>query len=206
MHIWLVRSDGSSNHRLTATTIGGEQYPVFSADGKYVYYIAPGAAASEGDSNLWRTGVQGQGRRQITHFPPSMNMYELNRAGNKLTFISPQGIDSPIYMMNLNGSGRVAVPNTDGGQSPHLNPNATALAFYSPYGAPGIMTVNVNGSNLTDRTPGATYLQPSWSPDGKEIACIDGGQNLFVMKSDGSNIHEVGAFGAVQNPIWQPNP
>ena len=106
--------------------------------------------------------------------------------------------------MSLNGTHVTAVPNTAGGQMPHLNAGGNQLTFYTRYGTAGIKTVHTDGSHLRNLTPGQNYMQPDWSRDGTLIAFIDAGQNLFVARSNGSGISEVGAFGAVQHPVWQP--
>ncbi len=200
-HIWLVRTNGTQNQQLT--TGGGEGSPVFSADGKYVYYTAQGASASEGIS-LWRVNINSRQRQQITHFPKFFGIYGLDRGGNEFTFTPLLSITAPIYTMSLNGTHVTAVPNTAGGQVPHLNAAGNQLIFYTPYGTAGIKTVHTDGSHLRNLTPGQNYLQPDWSRDGTLIAFIDADQNLFVARSNGSGISEVGAFGAVQHPVWQP--
>ena len=118
-HIWLVRTNGTLNHRLTTSTPpGGELYPVFSPDAKYVFYTAQGSRVGEG-RNIWRVKIDTHQREQITHFPLAMSVSELDRGGDKLAFVM-SGTTSPVYTMSLTGTHLTAVPNTAGGQSPHL--------------------------------------------------------------------------------------
>jgi Tol biopolymer transport system component len=176
---------------------------VFSPDGKYVYYTVPGSGVGQG-SNLWRVNINTHQRQQITRFPVAMNVYELDRGGNKLAFQTLEGTTSPIYTMNLDGTHVTAVPHTARGQVPHLNAAGNELIFYPPYGTQGIKTVHTDGTHLRNLTPGESYLQPDWSHDGKLIAFVDDSQDLFVMRSNGTSLSEVGAFGAVLDPVWQP--
>ncbi len=53
-------------------------------------------------------------------------------------------------------------------------------------------------------------MQARFSPDGKQIAYMSdaaGGDNIWVMNSDGSNPHEVSkeTFRLMNNPVWHPN-
>jgi Tol biopolymer transport system component len=57
-------------------------------------------------------------------------------------------------------------------------------------GEPDVMAMDPAGSNLTNLTqgPGASDLQPAWSPDGGRIAFVHrvhGRPNLFVMTAAG---------------------
>lgn len=56
----------------------------------------------------------------------------------------------------------------------------------------------------------AWEMQARFSPDGKQIAYMSdaaGGDNIWVMNSDGSNAHEVSkeSFRLMNNPVWHPN-
>jgi imidazolonepropionase-like amidohydrolase/Tol biopolymer transport system component len=56
----------------------------------------------------------------------------------------------------------------------------------------------------------AWEMQPRFSPDGKQIAYISdaaGGDNLWVMNTDGSNAHSVSneKLRLLNNPVWHPN-
>ena len=81
----------------------------------------------------------------------------------------------------------------------------------------GIWSVRVDGLDLTRLTPaGAVFGDPDWSPDGTTIV-FDGGptdefpngsQDLFTMKSDGSDLkqittHSPGTGSAA--PRWSPD-
>ncbi|HTD02552.1 hypothetical protein, partial [Undibacterium sp.] len=56
----------------------------------------------------------------------------------------------------------------------------------------------------------AWEMQARFSPDGKQLAYMSdagGGDNIWVMNSDGSNPHEVSKenFRLLNNPVWHPN-
>ena len=77
-----------------------------------------------------------------------------------------------------------------------------------------IWVINAEGSNPVNLTPGAAGgYEPSWSPDGSQIAFVEGGlvgdvPNIWVMEADGSNPVQVTNFQQyepVYEPAWSPD-
>jgi Tol biopolymer transport system component len=105
--------------------------------------------------------------------------------------------------------------------SPTSQQIAATCSYVPPYSADGVSgpeTVRI----LDVENPGQPYehisfspcYDPSWSPDGKQIAFIcDKGTDqagLFIANSDGNEIHEVklgnlGNPAFLWNPTWSPN-
>ena len=72
-----------------------------------------------------------------------------------------------------------------------------------------IYSMHADGSaqvNLTN-DPADDY-DPVWSPDGTQIAFVsnrsEGGQHIFVMNADGSDVTKVTTLGDSQFPDWSP--
>ncbi|MFC3034620.1 amidohydrolase family protein [Pseudoalteromonas fenneropenaei] len=69
----------------------------------------------------------------------------------------------------------------------------------------------INGGKATALTADMAWnIQPKFSPDGKQIAFIsdrDGGDNLWVMDIDGSNLKQISKEKnhIVHNPAWSPD-
>jgi TolB protein len=78
------------------------------------------------------------------------------------------------------------------------------------FGGVQLMSIGIDGSNpvqLTDDTDGAT--QPTWSPDGKQLAYVSGPKfrgALKIMDADGKNAHQVlEPQGSQRTPMWSPD-
>ena len=167
--VYLVNADGSGNKNLTDNrAILKDLAPEFSPDGQRIAYV------SEGE-----------------------------QVGN------PQA-DSEIYAMNLDGSGQTNLTNNgdllhEG--SPAFSPDGQKIAYTSggqqdsnPEGDQEVYVMNASdGSGQTNLTYNGNLVadvEPSFSPDGQKIAYTSdgpqdsnpvGGDEVYVMNSDGSN-------------------
>jgi imidazolonepropionase-like amidohydrolase/Tol biopolymer transport system component len=74
-----------------------------------------------------------------------------------------------------------------------------------------IYTIPIKGGKATTLATGKAWeIQPRYSPDGKQIAYTsdrDGGDNIWVMNSDGTNKHPITKenFRLLNNPYWTPD-
>jgi len=106
----------------------------------------------------------------------------------------------------------LAVPSTVGWyRFPAWSPDGTRILFEADAfaGAPSyVMVANVDGTGLsrlaTGGESGPPGAHPVWSPDGTEIAFARN-DGLYVMRADGTGVHQVGPAGAVE-PSWQSLP
>lgn len=69
-----------------------------------------------------------------------------------------------------------------------------------------IYIVNLDGSNPRQLTKGdKSHSTPRWSPDGKHIAYVTGGQ-IWVMESDGDDNKQITRISTgAGNPVWSPD-
>jgi dipeptidyl aminopeptidase/acylaminoacyl peptidase len=69
-----------------------------------------------------------------------------------------------------------------------------------------IYSVGIDGSNVRQVTRGnASHSSPRWSPDGKRIAYVTGGQ-IWVMDPDGDDPKQVTSISTgAGNPVWSPD-
>ncbi len=69
-----------------------------------------------------------------------------------------------------------------------------------------IYTVDVDGSDLKQITKGnSSHSQPRWSPDGKHIAYVTGGQ-IWLMEEDGDDSKQVTRISTgAGGPVWSPD-
>lgn len=69
-----------------------------------------------------------------------------------------------------------------------------------------IFKVKLDGSDQKQLTKGdASHSQPRWSPDGKHIAYVTGGQ-IWVMEEDGDDAKKVTSISTgAGGPVWSPD-
>ncbi len=79
-----------------------------------------------------------------------------------------------------------------------------SIAFTSDRDGTGIYVMTPDGSGVTRLANGS---EPSWSPDGSQIAFVDfvdGRQEIFVMNADGSARTRLTSNGDL-SPSWSPD-
>ena len=130
-----------------------------------------------------------------------------------------------IFVVDIAGTRFWSIPeNTElgsgsypGNFSPALSPNGSKLAYVTfwEYGNAEIMTANFDGTDVRRLTNDeALDTNPSWSPDGRQIAFTTGhyrAANLAVMDADGSNVRllapsiKLEGHPDGQPPVWSPD-
>lgn len=217
--IWVVGSNGKSNHRLTKTPNVTELHPRYSTDGRWIYYVA--AANNVGARNLWRIHPDGSGTTQLTHFVPAqlMSVGAITVGLNRVVFYNDNA--GPLYQVNLTGGGLRAIPNTDGGQGPAIGASGKQLLFTraTTIGHGDIYRINIDGTGLRNLTAGAPGQNGSatWSPDETAITFVSsrdvvnevGQSELYQMAADGTGARRVTFLGpgsGPAQPAWQPTP
>ena len=139
----------------------------------------------------------------------------LSPDGTKIVYCSSRdSIYSQIYTMNADGSGQKRITNIGTGDAggPVWSHDGKKIAFYAfaltnPSRNPEIWVMDTDGSNqkrLTDHG-----MDPTWSPDGHQIAFAskrDGVFQIYSLNSDGSNLRRLTKHKAEDsNPAWAPD-
>jgi TolB protein len=115
-----------------------------------------------------------------------------------------------IDIVEIAGSETRRVASGDG---PSWSPDGSRLAYRSPTYPPGVMVVDVDGSDphqiTAARGAGMAFALPQWAPDGQTVAFFggnDGQHDIWTAAADGSS-EEVVSDDVVDEfwPAWSPD-
>lgn len=207
---------GASPHELivvgldghTTQTITGLPDDAFalspSGDGTTIAFVTEAG----GENHIATIGIDGTGTQVLgAGVEPAMSP-----DGTRIAFVR----DNDIYVMNADGSAEqkiVSNPHVD--EFPQWSPDGTTIAFdHYASKAPtdsgfsensSIMVVPATGGGPTTLTQGGTAGEPTYSPDGTQIA-FRRDNGIWVMDADGSHVHSVApGAGVVDDPRWSPD-
>lgn len=130
-----------------------------------------------------------------------------------------------ICISNTDGTSRQRITKQIHTSTPSWSPDGRQIAFtrnedvgeYTPYSADDVFVMDADGGSvrqLTRDRNGRHAGQLAWSPDGRQIAYVDGesvpsGQpsrigGLFVMDADGDNRRRLTRGNVDTDPAWSP--
>ncbi|MEO8293126.1 MAG: hypothetical protein ABI635_08290 [Actinomycetota bacterium] len=190
--------------------------PSWSPDGERIVYFADG----RGGPDIYTAAADGTDVERLTRnaapdYSPSWS------SDGRIVFVSERDGDQDIYVMHADGSGQLDVSrNPWPDDFPTWSPNGRLLAYVSyrdgadPLtigdGDAEIFVVAANGSDSQNVTRNPAWDgDPSWSPDGSEIAFTrrTGQAQLLVMQADGSSERKLRGVRGTANdccPAWRP--
>jgi serine/threonine protein kinase/Tol biopolymer transport system component len=135
----------------------------------------------------------------------------------QIAFASDREGPPQIYIVNVDGTGEVAITNLpDGACQPSWAPDGQALVFTSPcagsqetYSGAGLWILDME--NLQPQplqtTPGGDY-DGSWPPEGQRIAFASergGRPQIYSTNQDGSEVVNLSDnFARELQPVWSP--
>jgi len=136
---------------------------------------------------------------------------------------------NPWYAMCLirvDGTGRERLTTRLPSTSPSWSPDGRRIAFTrhqevgesSAFTDDDVFVMDADGDGvrqLTEERPGTHSGQPTWSPDGREIAFVRGPSiaadiagrpgSLFIMAADGSDVRRLTRGALDSGPAWSPD-
>lgn len=197
--LWLINADGSNPRQLTSDP-GPDSDPIFSPDGKSIFFLS----ARGGSSQVWKLSLEGGEPTQVTHSPIDVDAYTMSRDGSMIafaaeTFVDCENLDCTKKRLDekakSKASGRLYdslfvrhwdtwkdgrrahlfVTKTSGGAIVDVTKKLAADAPPKPFGGSEEFTFTADGKSIvfTARDVGRTE---AWSTD----------LDLFVTPVDGS--------------------
>lgn len=154
----------------------------FSRDGQWVTYT------SYPDENLWRSKLDGSQRLQLTFPPMRAGLPRWSPDGKLIAF----GADLPgnpmnNYLVSANGGTPQQLPSgSENVGDANWSHDGKSIVFWSSIGFPIGKQMRVNIVDLQTGklsiVPGSEgYFSPHWSPDGRYLAAISGGNQKLVL-------------------------
>ncbi|HYG62615.1 MAG TPA: protein kinase [Thermoanaerobaculia bacterium] len=186
MNLWRVRVDEGSGEVRGApepvtTPAPWSGFLSFSRDGKRIVY-----ATRDGRSNLERAPLT-DGRagplEPVTRGTRTVRSAAVSPDGQWLAFdtSAPQ---EDLFVVRADGSGqRQLTDDVFKDRSPSWSPRGDRILFYSNRsGRYEAWTIRPDGSGLEQltRTTGRSLTNPSWSPDGRWLACTLGERGALI--------------------------
>jgi Tol biopolymer transport system component len=122
-----------------------------------------------------------------------------------------KGVDGLYSVRASDGGGLVRL--THGGDSgPEYSPDGSRVVFFrskSSHSAGALFVIHTDGTGLRRVTPFDATLVQTWSPDGRWIAFADRMGQLFLVRPDGTDLHQIPvslpAGASASQPSWSPD-
>jgi len=206
--ICIMNADGSGYRRLTAEDGVQHYYPSLAPDGKSVIYSQ---YREDNVYEIYEMSLIDGGATRLTDKLGVLNSPEISPDGRSMVFMrwTPASDQYQVWLMDRDGNRpRRAVSGT--GWDPTWSPDGNRLLFASDRaGSSQLYIADADGTGLHQITDlPAIRGRSDWSP--QDLVATYSGEpwkhELYVMKSDGSNPHEVAPPGGnSQGPSFSPD-
>jgi Tol biopolymer transport system component/DNA-binding winged helix-turn-helix (wHTH) protein len=161
-NLWLATADGlERKHLIPEKVIASE--PAVSADGRSIVFVL----RSQGSLNLWRTGIDGNGLRQVTtgrfDWHPT-----LSPDGKWVAYISNVQGQWTLWKAPFDGAGPPVKLVDRCSTSPAISPDGKLLAYNNETGEIQVRSFD-DGSLVREMAAPADASGLQWSRDGKAL-------------------------------------
>ncbi len=165
-HLYTARLDDLSNPRSLAVARTGFS---FTADGQKIVY--------EGnDGDIWTIGRDGGEQRQLTN-NSSKDFMPFASPDGHIFFTSNRSGANQVWRINNDGTNPVQISKTEGGYPRFVSPDGKWVYFDS--GPQQTLWRVPSDGGTESRVFEGKVREPSFSPDGKSIACIVFGEEGY---------------------------
>jgi Tol biopolymer transport system component/DNA-binding winged helix-turn-helix (wHTH) protein len=177
----------------------------FSPDGQWIAYV------SVPELQLWRSKIDGSGRRPLTADSISTGLPRWSPDGTQIVFMGETSRSGwRAYIIASDGTGlRELVASAEAGYDPNWSPDGKSVVLTlndagspsSVADGPGIVVLDLSSGKLSPLPGAKRMFSPRWSPDGRYIAAItDDSQKLMLLDCDTLEWQEL-----VSLPIGYPS-
>ena len=195
-----------------------ERWPLFSPDGKIIYFVSD----RDGANNLYRMSAEGGNRTALTRFRDGNLFYpNLARNGARLVFERNFG----LWILDAKGGEpqeiRIFAPSDDrsnlirpeayttGAQEAMLSPDGKQLALVVRGEVFVLPAAGGNSPKRITTTP-SREEDVAWSPNSRQLAFAsdrDGDQDLFVADVDGKTQRRLTRTAGISehSPVFSPD-
>lgn len=204
--IYSIPSSGGPPTRLTDSIGSGLYAPEIAPDGSTIVFTND----RDGVQSIWLMDRDGGNPRALTDENGSDIDPTWSPDGLQIAFSSSRAGDRQIFIMNVDGSGmRRLSERPDMGGRLSWSPDGSLIAFYAgPQLSREVYTIEVATGVLRQLTDGGDNLAPHFSPDGLWLTFTsyrDGDNEIYIMRSDGSDVRQVTHnLGSDWQPRWGP--
>lgn len=206
--LWVVPAVGGNARPLTTEDEADEE-PVWSSDGRYVYF----SSYREGTEAVWRLPVSGGAPERLTLGTGPEGHPSLSRDGRNIVYTTFSN-NPDVVIRDLATGAEVALPNARSDYIPSFSRDGQMLLFVSDrHGGEfrvwlqPISKGRASGSArvLTDHAAS----HPTYSPDGRFVAYyrVGGGhpRNVWIMPIEGgAPIKLTDSTAESYHPAWSP--
>jgi TolB protein len=211
--IFAVNGDGSNMRRLTANP--NAFHYIWSPDGRYLAYAverySPPDHAYIGQICI--VDADGQNQRCFDSGGASEGWPTWSPDGSQIAFSSNRNATNQLYIMNVDGTGVQQLTNFDTGiHAVFWSPDGSRLLFPAFTGKGELYSVRPDGLEQRRLIGDDLSVERfAWSPNGSFIAFLgtssDEDQGIYVINSDGSNLHLLAPVTAYIEDVgfsWSP--
>lgn len=213
--IFVINADGTGKTRLT--TSGREYSPAWSIDDKKIVI----KSSRDGNNEIYVMDADGSDQTRLTASDSSDFDPTFAPDGEKIVFVSQKDSNSSINSIEIDGENQVSLyGSSDTSMSdPAFSRDGTKIAFVASNSNNGfdLYTMEPDGTQITgvtnDNRSGLYRNDPSWSPDGKQLAfsslqddllCGRYFFHIYVINADGTDEAMLNPTDANENahPSW----